>query len=106
MSEKQIKERIYQLKEEIRILESVVKTDNDGSMGRPKGSIKYNKEQIIFLTDNRDTPMPELVKLFNKQFGTKLHPETRALYNFMCRMGIITATARRPNHSKVSPPIN
>jgi len=107
MSEKQIKERIYQLKEEIRILESIVKTDNDGTMGRPRGSIKYNKEQIMFLTDNRDTPMSELVELFNRKFGTKLHPETRALYNFMCRMQIITAKARpKYNHSKDSPPIS
>ncbi|GAH22540.1 unnamed protein product, partial [marine sediment metagenome] len=66
MSEKQIKEKIYKLQDEIRILESVLETDREG-FGRPKGSLKYNQKQIKFLYDNRDTPMNELVELFNKQ---------------------------------------
>lgn len=90
MSEKQIKERIYKLQDEVRILESVLETKREG-FGRPKGSIKYNQEQIKFLYDNRDTPMAELVTAFNKQFGTKYHSESRTLYNFMCREGILTA---------------
>ena len=104
MSEKQIKERIFKLKDEIRILETILNTKKEG-FGRPKGSLKYSEEQVKFLCDNKDTHMPELIQLFNKQFNTKYHSETRALYNFMCREGILTAD-ERPNHFKDSPPIN
>ena len=88
MSEKQIKERIIQLKKEIEIFEQVLNTKREG-FGRPKGSIKYTIEQENFLKENKDIPMKELIKLYNEKFKTNLKKDTRALYNFMERQGII-----------------
>lgn len=88
MSEKQIKERINKLQFEIRILEKVLGTEREG-FGRPKGSLKYTPEQIDFLEKNKDIPMEELIEMFNEKFGTGYPIDSRALYNFMDRQGII-----------------
>lgn len=100
MSEKQVKERIYKLKEELRILEEVLETKREG-FGRPKGSLKFSSEQIKFLHDYREEDMKKLVKLFNAKFGTNYPINSRALYNFMERTGIISPQPRENNiHSE------
>ena len=92
MSEKQLKERINRLKDEIRILESVLAREG---FGRPKGSIKYSPEKINFLTENKDKHMREITLLFNEKFKTDYPEDTRALYNFMERQGIIQVNYKR-----------
>jgi len=89
MKEKQIKERINNLRREIEILEGVLYTKRKG-FGRPKGTLKYKEEQITFLKENKNMKMIDLVELFNKTFGTNYPKETRALYNFMDRERIIS----------------
>ena len=88
MNEKQIKERINELKREINILEEVLNSKREG-FGRPKGSLKYTIEQEKFLRENKNIPMKELVALFNKKFNTNYPMESRALYNFMDREGFL-----------------
>lgn len=88
MSERQIKERIFRLKEEIRVLEEVVETKSSYKTGRPIGSVSYSNEQTKFLRENKEIPMKELIKMFNDKFGTDFPKDSRALYNFMDRSGI------------------
>jgi hypothetical protein len=88
MNEKQVKERISELKKEISILEGVLNNKREG-FGRPKGSLKYSKEEELFLKENKYKPMKEIVVMFNKKFGKSYKKDTRALYNFMSRQGII-----------------
>jgi hypothetical protein len=88
MNEKQIKERINELKRNIQILEEVMNSKREG-IGRPKGSLKYTIEQENFLRENKDVPMKKLVNMFNKKFNTNYSIETRALYNFMDREGFL-----------------
>lgn len=94
MSERQIKEKINNLRRELAIYEEIVNTPSDGKMGRPSGDTKYTTEQIKFLRENKGIPMEELILLFNKTFDRNLNPNTRALYNFMCRQGIISFNSR------------
>lgn len=89
MNEKQIKERINELEKEINILEYVLNKTSEGT-GRPKGSIKYTKEQVDFLKKCEEDKLTdkEIIKVYNQKFGTN-YPETaRGLYNFMNRYGI------------------
>lgn len=95
MNERQIRERIYRLKEEVRILKEVLNTGGDSKFGRPIGSYKYPDEQSDFLRKNRDAPMNELIKMFNEKFNTNFASNSRTLYNFMQRSGIITPNFRR-----------
>lgn len=89
MSEKQIKERIYTLEQEIRILRNVLEQKREG-FGRPKGSLKYTPEQIDFLKECEEKKFSdkEIVRQFNSKFGINLKADSRALYNFMVREGI------------------
>ena len=89
MSEKQLREKVNHLKRELAICEEILNTKRDGSMGRPKGSILYTEEQVKFLKEHKDMPMKNLILLFNLQFKKNYSQNTRALYNFMCREGII-----------------
>ena len=95
LNEKQIKERIYELKKEIGTLLYVLNSKNEG-IGRPKGSIKYTQEEIDFLKDCEKNKLndKEIIRLFNEKFKTNYKETTRKFYNFMCREGI-----RSPNYS-------
>lgn len=86
MSEKQIRERINELQEEIRILSEIVEHKR-GGFGRPKGTLKYTPEQINFLKECEENKLSdkEIVRQFNLKFETNLKPNSRALYNFMVR---------------------
>ncbi len=88
MNKKQIERRISELKKEIEILEGILIPTNL-KMGRPKGSLKYTPEQIKFIEENKDILMKELVIKFNEEFKTNYTPNTRAIYNFMLREGIL-----------------
>lgn len=89
MSERQIRERINKLQEEIRILSEVVEHKREG-FGRPKGTLKYTPEQIDFLKEGEENKLSdkEIVRQFNLKFGTTIKSNSRALYNFMLREGI------------------
>lgn len=89
MSEKQLRERIYKLEDELRILREILGHKREG-FGRPKGSIKYTPEQIGFLKECEKQKLSdkEIVRQFNSEFGTNLNIDSRALYNFMVREGI------------------
>jgi hypothetical protein len=89
MSEKQLREKVIALEKELNIYKTILQTPKDGKMGRPIGSIKYTDVQVMWLKDNKNMPMTNLVMKFNERFGTKLSVTSRALYNFMCREGII-----------------
>jgi len=89
MNERQIKEKINRLKEEVKILEQVVNTKSDSAFGRPIGSNIYSDEQTKFLEENKEIAMGKLVEMFNEKFNTNFKADSRALYNFMYRMGII-----------------
>jgi len=89
MSEKQLRERIYLLEKEIRFIDEILNVNNPDDMGRPKGSIKYTPEQVKFLIENKQMHMKNLIPFYNRTFGTDLKPDSRALYNFMCREGIL-----------------
>ncbi len=95
MSERQIKERIFMLASELRILEEVLNCKVSDKMGRPLGSYKYSDEQIKFLTERKNMQMKELIKEFNKKFETSFSDDSRALYNFMERSGIKLPKFRR-----------
>lgn len=88
MSKKAIKERIYILKTEIRILDEVLNQEVSG-FGRPRGSLKYTDEQITFLKLNKNQKNTDLIKMFNEKFNTNYKSDSRSLYNFMERQGII-----------------
>ena len=95
LSEQQIKDRIYELKKEIEILNSVLNggnTKEDYIFGRPKGSYKYTQEQIDFLKECVKNKLDdkEIVKLYNIKYGTNFPKTSRGLYNFMIRSGIKT----------------
>ncbi len=96
LNERQIKDRIYKLKQEIKVLNSVINSNNSElkPFGRPKGSWKYSLEQIDFLKDckKKGLEQKEIIKQFNIKFGTKFNENTRALYNFMSRCKIISPT--------------
>lgn len=94
MNERQIQEKIE--REEIRILEEVLKTESaKPKMGRPIGTRRYPNEQFEFLKENKDVPMKELVGMFNKKFKTSFPLDTRVLYNFMYRSGLVDTTYQR-----------
>lgn len=88
ITEKQLRDRINNLKKELIIYEEVLNSKSIKKMGRPKGSLKYTEEQIKFIKDNKDVPMKNLIVMFNNQFKTNYSTNTRALYNFMAREGI------------------
>lgn len=102
MNERQIKERIKHLKKEIEVLQNVLNYDIPSVDGRPKGSTSYTDRQMRFMEDHRDLPMKRLVKAYNHEFKTNIPEESRALYNFMIRNGIIKVSNERENY-KVSP---
>jgi len=97
LNERQVKERINELKKEIGTLEFVLSGVSDGKTGRPRGSYEYTQEQINFLKEcnKQEIPMKEIIKLFNTKFGTDYKIDTRAFYNFMDRCGIKTNIIRR-----------
>jgi len=96
LNERQIRDKIYELKKEIKVLNSVLNGNCNSykPFGRPKESWKYSAEQIDFLKDCEEKKLEqkEIIKLFNTKFGTKLKKDTRALYNFMSRCKIISPT--------------
>lgn len=89
MSEKHIRERIYELEKEIGILESVLNEKREG-FGRPKGSIKYTQEEVNFLKkcEKEELSDTEIIEAFNERFKTNYPKTTRKFYNFMTRYGI------------------
>ena len=95
LNERQIRDKIYELKKEIKTLNSVL-SDNSKikPFGRPKRSYKYSLEQIDFLKDCKKKKLEpkEIIKQFNTKFGTEFDKNTRALYNFMSRSKIISPT--------------
>lgn len=91
----QVEQRILKLKEEIRILQDVLDSEPNQKIGRPPNISKYPREQFEFLNNNKDVPMKELIMLFNKKFKTDFKENSRVLYNFMERGGIITPQFRR-----------
>ena len=94
ISEGQLKRIIRELELKLESYREILETKKDAGFGRPVGSIKYTEEQIKFLEDNKDNPMPLLILEFNERFGTKFKPDSRALYNFMMRQGIIEVKPR------------
>ncbi len=90
LNEKQIKERIYELKKEIGILYYIINGNNDNNLGRPRGSIQYTQEQMNFLKECEQNNLDdkEIINLFNLKFGTDFKEDSRALYNLMNREGI------------------
>lgn len=94
MSEKQLKEKVIRLENELRVLKSILETPKDGKFGRPLGSTIYTDEQVEFLRDFKNTKMTALIKMFNNRFGTNFKKDSRALYNFMGRHRIIDIVKR------------
>ncbi len=90
MNERQIKDKIYQLETELKILKEILKTETNIKFGRPIGSIKYPDEQVIFLQENKDMYMKDLIQEYNQKFNADLPKNSRALYNFMQRVGILS----------------
>ena len=89
ISEKQLKEKIIKLETKLKILKEVLETPKDGKFGRPKGSTIYSDKQINFLKEHKNTSMPILIELFNKEFNTDFKKDSRALYNLkMNKMNI------------------
>ena len=108
LSEKQIRDRIWELQKEVEILKYVLNNGNiqevvvkSNPPYRPKGSIKYTKEQVEFLKDCLKNKLKdkEIVDLYNLKFKTNLKKGSRALYNFMMRYGLkqINYTPKRFN---------
>lgn len=95
MTEREIKERIYDLKKEIDIYEKILKTTHE--FGRPTGSTKFTPAQLEFLKlcVARKLPIPKITDLFNKRYKTNYPLESRGLYNAMLRQGIIKTTYTR-----------
>ena len=94
MNEKQIRERIINLKREVAILEEIVDTRAEG-IGRPQGSVTYTEEQVKFLKENKSLPPTMLAQMFNKKFKYNLPLHTRKLYKIMRREGIIPYRTRK-----------
>lgn len=103
MTENQIRERIENLKKELEVLENVLITEAKSRMGRPLRSYLYSEKQIEFLHENRELPMKELIKKYNKTFNTELSLDSRAIYNFMIRTGIIEPEYRRTSYAPQLP---
>jgi hypothetical protein len=91
MSERQLRERIFQLERELEVLKSIVTTPQDGKLGRPSGSTVYTDEQIKFLKRcwEKNLSYKRIVEEYNLRYGTKWKPSDRGLYNLMRRQGII-----------------
>lgn len=89
MSEKQLKEKIYKLENKLITLKEVLETPKNGKFGRPKGSTIYSDEKIKFLKEHKNTSMTTLIELFNEEFNTNFPKNSRALYNFMDRQGML-----------------
>jgi len=92
---KEIEKRIENLKKKTASYEEVLLTQTDNKMGRPVGSSKYTSEQTEFLKQNKNVPIKDLIVLFNKKFNLNLPLDTRILYNFMFRAGIIDTSYSR-----------
>jgi len=96
ITERQIIDRIEELKKEIQVLEYVLENpkkltySNNQNFGRPKGTYKYTKEEQNFLKECEDKGLDykETTDLFNLKFKKKNSYKSRALYNFMLRTGI------------------
>lgn len=90
MSERQLREKIIDVKKELAILESVLNRPNDGMTGRPKGSIEHTNEQVEFLTQCNEANLTdkEIITAYNTKFNTNIPLTSRGLYNFMTRQGI------------------
>jgi transposase len=97
LSEKQIRDRIWELQKEIEVLKFVLNNGNTNENviksnppHRPKGSIKYTKEQVEFLKDCLKNKLKdkEIIDLYNLKFKTNLKKNSRALYNFTIREGL------------------
>ena len=90
MSQKQIIEKIYELEKELQVYRTILNTPSDGKMGRPKGSLKYTQEQVVFLRECEAKQLSdkEIIAEFNKKFNTQISYASRQLYNIMQRQGI------------------
>ena len=95
MSKNQIQEKINQLEAEAKILRDVLSTPNYSKIGRPANKFKYTEPQVVFLKENKDLPMKDLIQKYNEEFKVDLPKDSRALYNFMERLGIIVPQFRR-----------
>ena len=94
MNEEQIDERIHELLIRIEELRLVKGKIAHIKMGRPLGSTKYSEEQDSFLREciKEKIPYRKITQEFNKQFGTNVKADSRQLYNYMERNGIIIPT--------------
>jgi len=68
MNEKQLKERMYSLEKELRIIKEILETNNPDGIGRPKGSLVYTPEQVKFLKENKEMHMKNLIPFYNRTF--------------------------------------
>ena len=83
------------LKKELEILEEILNGDRKSNIGRPCGTFKYSDAQHKFLKENKDKDQKELIGMFNEKFKTQFSLESRALYNFMIRSGIIESNFKK-----------
>lgn len=90
MNERQLREKLRELEKETAIYKHILETPRDDKVGRPKGSITYSNEQILFLKECEQKGMSDvqIVDAFNIKFGTTIKRNGRQLYNFMVREGI------------------
>ena len=60
-------------------------------MGRPKGTLEYNHDQAKFLKEcgEKELSDKEIIQAYNSKFKTSISGNSRALYNFMNREGMI-----------------
>ena len=103
MTERQVRDRIDELKEELKILTGVLETDPQIRVGRPPKSYSYSEEKVKFLTENKDMDMTDLIIKYNKKFSTKIPRTSRALYNFMCRCGIKIPSYKKKDYTPRTP---
>ena len=95
--ERKLRERVVVLKQQLAIYEEILNNNEDAGFERPLGQTSYTDEEIEFLKKNKDMDMKELILAFNALFGTDYSEDSRELYNFMDRQGIIYVDRRNPD---------
>lgn len=101
MNEKQLREKINNIKREIEICEELLNQQPliDGFEKLPFGR-KYSEEQILFLKENKNIPRKNLIIMFNHRFNTDIPLGSSALYNCMVREGILELGKNRGERLK------
>lgn len=107
LSEKEIREKVIQLERELAIYKIILETPSDNSMGRPKGSIEYSQEEVMFLKEceMKGYDDKKIIEEYNKKFNMSLPYNTRKLYNFMQRQGIRKTGWRWDNAPRFRRPV-